>query len=96
MLKAGYMEDWRYHKTYSGAPQGGVASPILTNILLNELDTFVETKLFLDYNRGTVKTVNPEYKRINDSVCYARKQGNPARAKELAQKTASDSEQAHA
>ncbi|MBV7328559.1 reverse transcriptase/maturase family protein [Chloroflexi bacterium TSY] len=48
MLKAGYMEDWRYHKTYSGAPQGGVASPVLTNILLHELDTFVEAKLFPD------------------------------------------------
>lgn len=34
MLKAGYLEDWRYHKTYSGAPQGGVASPILSNIYL--------------------------------------------------------------
>ncbi|MBU1746243.1 MAG: reverse transcriptase/maturase family protein [Chloroflexi bacterium] len=29
MLKAGYMEDWRYHRTYSGAPQGGVLSPLL-------------------------------------------------------------------
>ena len=23
-LKAGYMEDWRYHRTYSGTPQGGI------------------------------------------------------------------------
>ena len=37
-LKAGYMEDWDYHKTYSGTPQGGILSPILANIYLNELD----------------------------------------------------------
>lgn len=37
-LKAGYMEDWKYHKTYSGTPQGGILSPILANIYLNELD----------------------------------------------------------
>ena len=34
-LKAGYMEDWQYHATYSGCPQGGIVSPILANIYLN-------------------------------------------------------------
>lgn len=41
-LKAGYMEDWKYHGTYSGTPQGGILSPILANIYLNELDKKVE------------------------------------------------------
>ncbi len=27
MLKAGYLEDWQYHQTLSGCPQGGVATP---------------------------------------------------------------------
>jgi hypothetical protein len=27
MLKAGYLEDWRWNATLSGAPQGGVATP---------------------------------------------------------------------
>ena len=38
MLKAGYVEDWRYHATYSGTPQGGVISPLLANIYQNVLD----------------------------------------------------------
>jgi group II intron reverse transcriptase/maturase len=40
-LKAGYVEDWKYNSTHSGTPQGGILSPILANIYLNELDTFV-------------------------------------------------------
>jgi len=42
-LKAGYMEDWQYHKTYSGTPQGGIISPIISNIYLNELDMFMQS-----------------------------------------------------
>ena len=37
-LKAGYLEDWKYNKTFSGTPQGGIISPILANIYLHELD----------------------------------------------------------
>lgn len=42
MLKAGYMEDWVYGRTYSGTPQGGVVSPLLANIYLHELDRFMQ------------------------------------------------------
>lgn len=42
MLKAGYMEDWHYHQTYSGTPQGGIISPLLANIFLHQFDDFME------------------------------------------------------
>ena len=42
-LKAGYVEDWKLNRTYSGTPQGGILSPILANIYLNELDKKVAT-----------------------------------------------------
>jgi RNA-directed DNA polymerase len=51
MLKAGYVEDWKFHDTYSGTPQGGISSPILANIYLHELDCYVET-LISDLTRG--------------------------------------------
>ena len=42
MLKAGYLEEWQYHQTYSGCPQGGIISPILSNLMLDRLDKFIE------------------------------------------------------
>ena len=53
MLRAGYLEDWEYHDTLSGCPQGGVVSPILSNIYLHKLDEFVERELIPQYTRGT-------------------------------------------
>lgn len=41
-LKASYLEEWTYHNTYSGTPQGGLISPILANIYLDKL---VNTKV---------------------------------------------------
>jgi len=40
MLQAGYLEDWVWNATLSGAPQGGVVSPVLSNIYLHRLDVF--------------------------------------------------------
>ena len=50
-LKAGYMENWKYHSTYSGSPQGSGASPILANICLSELDGYMEDKK-LAFDKG--------------------------------------------
>src|ERR1700746_1956743 len=52
MLKAGYLEDWQYRETLSGCPQGGVVSPVLSNIYLHKLDAYVETVLIPQYTRG--------------------------------------------
>ena len=71
MLQAGYLEDWVWNATHSGAPQGGVLSPCLSNIYLDRLDKFVETVLLPEYTRGVHRSSNPEYKRISkrDPAC---------------------------
>ena len=72
MLKAGYLEDWEYRETLSGCPQGGVVSPILSNIYLDKLDKFVEQELIPQYTRGTRRKVNPVYKRLHGGTWQAR------------------------
>ena len=52
MLTAGYLEDWKWGATLSGAPQGGVASPILSSIYLHKLDQFVGTALIRSTPEG--------------------------------------------
>ena len=66
-LKAGYMEDWVFNKTYSGTPQGGIVSPILANIYLHEFDSFME-KLKFSFNKGKRRRNNPEYSSLNNKV----------------------------
>lgn len=82
MLQAGYLEAWKHHRTESGAPQGGIASPLLANIVLNELDWFVERVLAPRYNRGDKRKINPEYVQIQRKERWAKQQGNLKDAKE--------------
>ncbi len=83
MLKAGYLEDWEYRETLSGCPQGGVVSPILSNIYLHKLDEFVEQELIPQYTRGTGRKVNPIYKRLHRRMASARLRGDRAAVRDL-------------
>jgi group II intron reverse transcriptase/maturase len=64
LLQAGYLEEWRYHPTMSGTPQGGISSPILANIYLDRLDQYVEQTLLPEYTRGKFRKPNPEYRKL--------------------------------
>ena len=59
-LKAGYLEDWQYHCTHSGTPQGGIVSPLFANIYLHELDKFV-AQLAKDFDKPVERTSTLEY-----------------------------------
>lgn len=63
LLKAGYLENWTFNQTLSGAPQGAVLSPLLSNVYLDRLDQYVEQTLLPEFNRGTRRKPNPEYDR---------------------------------
>jgi group II intron reverse transcriptase/maturase len=75
MLRAGYLEDWRWHATLSGAPQGGIASPVISNIYLDRLDRFVERQLIPEYERGRRRRPDATYLRRSQEIRQARKHG---------------------
>jgi group II intron reverse transcriptase/maturase len=83
MLEAGYLEDWEYHDTLSGVPQGGVVSPVLSNIYLDKLDKFVENELIPHYTAGNTRKYNPGYAKIRRQLKSARRDGDRAAAREL-------------
>src|SRR5271165_1338642 len=83
MLEAGYLEDMEWNATFSGAPQGGVVSPVLSNIYLDRLDKFVEETLIPQYTRGEQKAVNPAYKRAAYAHRRARERGDRREARQL-------------
>lgn len=72
MLKAGYCEDWKYFKTYSGTPQGGIISPLFANIYLHELDKYV-AKLTDEYNKPGEALYTKEYLKLHGRICYINK-----------------------
>ena len=73
MLKAGYLEHWVFHRTYSGTPQGGVISPLLANIYLHELDEFMQATIEAFTSGGRVRRRNPEWMRLTYQIRVRRR-----------------------
>lgn len=83
MLQAGYSDDWRYQRTYSGVPQGGIISPILSNLVLHQLDRYVEDELIPRHTRGKRRKRNRQYDRLWMVKYQAKQHGDKARYKLL-------------
>lgn len=71
-LNAGYVEDWKYNKTYSGTPQGGIISPMLANIYLDKFDKYIK-EYAAKFRKGDRRSINPEYWRLNNKKNWLKK-----------------------
>ncbi len=89
LLNAGYLENWQYNSTYSGVPQGAVVSPILSNLVLDKLDKYIEHELIPAYTRGQRRRVYPPYTELTKAASKARKTGQLAEARKLSQQAQS-------
>ena len=76
MLDAGYIENWAFHPTHSGIPQGSGVSPVLSNIMLHEFDCWVQDTLIPQHTRGDKRKYNLVYKALTARRSYAKKKQN--------------------
>ena len=86
MLDAGYLEEWTYHTTYSGVPQGSIVSPVLANVYLHELDLFMKT-MKEQFDKGVRRKGNRAYKRHSNKIHRLRKKGDRLKGKENSKET---------
>jgi group II intron reverse transcriptase/maturase len=81
LLQAGYLEEWKFHETHSGTPQGGICSPILSNIFLHRLDKYIEDTLIPMYTKGKQRGKNQVYFNLLAQARYHRLHGNREEAR---------------
>jgi group II intron reverse transcriptase/maturase len=86
LLNAGYMDLHGVKKdSLIGSPQGGIASPILANVYLHELDEFMDG-LRRDLEKGQEKHRDPVYRRLSKKKARLAARGN-TRTKEFKELT---------
>jgi retron-type reverse transcriptase len=76
LLKSGYIDDWKDSSILSGCPQGGILSPLLSNIYMDILDQFVEQQLIPKYSFGTKRAENKEYVQLKNQIRKFQRQEN--------------------
>ncbi len=84
-LKAGYLEQWRFVTNHSGVPQGGVLSPLLSNLVLDKLDKFVEHTLIPTNTKGDRRKTYQPYVALTIAAWQARQAGDWKTAQRLKQ-----------
>ncbi len=74
------MPDRTIKATKTGTPQGGICSPLLSNIALNQLDRFMR-RLKQQIDRGLRRKKNPEYDRASHRRRKAMRLGDSQEAR---------------
>lgn len=83
-LKAGYVDDFKYNETYSGCGQGGIISPILANIYLNELDKKI-MEIKQRFERPHQNKMTKEYSHMKSKRDYQKAKLKTAKEEDRAE-----------
>src|ERR1700733_15189575 len=69
LVAAGYVNNGKFESSFLGVPQGGVLSPLLSNVYLHEFDKFME-KGIAKYSDTTkrVSRHNPQYASLKRQI----------------------------
>lgn len=82
--RCAYVEMERQNAYLHGiGPQGGVVSPILSNIYLHKLDEFVSQTLIPEYTRGRVRKGSRAFYRVWGAIQRASKREDSTAVREL-------------
>lgn len=71
-LKAGYIEKWNFHNTYSGTPQGGIISPILANIYLDKFDKYIKDYIS-KFTKGQRRRTSTASRQMENKIARLRR-----------------------
>lgn len=84
LVRAGYIDNGVKYNTYTGAPKGGIVSPILSNVYLNEFDYFVQ-ELIDKYatRRKGISKVNPKMSNFSDKLSKLNDEYQKDKSKEI-------------
>ena len=83
LLKAGYLDtDLSLHKDKKGTNQGSSCSPILANIYLSKLDSFMEKVIARD-TKGKYRKQNPKYAHLHYQIKKAKQNNDDSLVKSL-------------
>lgn len=75
IFKAGYMERTQYKHSILGVPQGGIISPILSNLYLTPFDNFM-SELSDKYGKEVVSIPSVKYRKIEARIYTLRRRLN--------------------
>jgi hypothetical protein len=84
--QGGVLEVWHWHAPLSDSPQGGAASPVLSNIYLDRFHQYIEQWVLPEYHLDNRRRRNREYQEVESAIARACRHGDRTEMHRLVQR----------